>query len=186
MTLAELSLLMQLVVSGGGELNTGQIDQGFLWERYPNGTCMRIDVSKFAQIPKVSAWINAYDNVDMVRLYFVKQGWITYRLDPNDPLCRAVNGTDTSKLYAVAVPPPVVTPPPTSITTPAGTLTDAGGGIWTFGAQTSTGGNVLMLNGTATTGFGKTLSLVNGKIYTQTVDGKSFVWTGTNWLSGTP
>lgn len=82
----------------------------------------------------------------------------------------------------VVVPPVVVIPPSTVVTAPAGTLTDATGGIWTFGAATSAGGNVIVLNGTATTGFGKTLQLTNGKVYTFTADGKWFVWNN-GWTS---
>lgn len=193
MTLSELSVIMTLVTSGGGQLNTGQADIGFLWARYPDGTCMRVDISKIeTKIPKAEVWINTYDVIEMNRQWFAdkKNGWITYRLDPSDPLCRATTGYSTHGLYDVPVPvPPVVTPlpvvPPPTVTTvpaPAGTLTDATGGIWTFGAATSAGGNSLMLNGAATGGFGQTLQLTNGKVYTFTADGKWFVWNG-SWTS---
>jgi hypothetical protein len=174
MTLAEIGIIVQLIVSGGGELNTGDIDNGFLWRRYPNGVCERIDISQYLKTPKVSAWINAYDMLNMTEQYYLKQGWVVTNAGANDKLCKAVNGTDTQGLYApVAIQ--------TTIT--SGTLTDSAGGVWSLGTAVSTGGNSLMLNGVATGGFGKQLTLSAGKVYTLTLQNTWYVWTGTNWVS---
>lgn len=178
------SLILFAMFGGPPQVGPGQTDVGFMWFRLPNGTCGRLDTSKLNQLPKLETWIDGYDYAEMSRQYFVKQGWIVYNTDPASPMCNTAKNASTQGLYGVPVPP-VVTPPPvvptptvTTVSAPAGTLTDAAGGIWTFGAATSAGGNVLVLNGTPTSGFGKTLQLTNGNVYTFTADGKWFVWNG--------
>lgn len=190
---ATLSLLVSLAYNGA-QTNTGEIDAGYMLVRWPNGVCQRWDVRDYQhKIPKAEAWFDAGVQFGLTQQYFQSQGWIADIGAANPALCSNYAGFSTHGFHPaiVAAPvPPVVTPPPvvpppsvTTVSAPAGTLTDAAGGIWTFGAATSSGGNVIVLNGTATTGFGKQLTLSGGKVYTLTLQNTWFVWTGTNWLS---
>lgn len=179
------SLIMLALFGGNPQVNTGQADIGFLWARYPNGTCMRIDTSKFASIPKIESWQDGYDMAEMTRQLFVKNGWIVYNTNPDSPMCKAVKNASTQGLYGVAVvvPPPVV-PVPNPVITVGGTVTSlvSAEGVWTFGTATSAGGNALLLNGVTTGGFGKSLQLTNGKVYTFTAESRWYVWNG-GWQS---
>jgi hypothetical protein len=171
---------MALVLAGGAQTNTGQADAGFLWTRYPNGTCMRIDTSKFDKIPKITAWMDGYDQAELTRQYFVLQGWIVYNTDPNNPLCRAVTGTSTQGMYGLN--PPL--PPVTSITAPTGTLIDTAGNVWSFGALKDGANSFILLNGQIAggSGAGIKLQLSNGKIYTVNSAGNWYVWDGITWI----
>lgn len=183
MTTIVLALLLHIATMGL-EINPVSLDKDILWMRW-GGYCWWVDLSKRKDGPKLPNWQSAYDFISMTYNYHVIKGNIKPGIGGNPALCAAPLGVDTSlmvALPAVVVPPLVVT----TITAPTGTLTDATGGVWTFGTATSSGGSSLLLNGVATSGFGKTLQLSAGKVFTSTADGKSFVWTGTNWVAGTP
>lgn len=184
MTAIVLGFLLH-IASLGFEVNPTQLDKDILWMRW-GGYCWWVDLSKRKDGPKLPNWQSAYDFISMTYNYHVVKGNVKPSEGANPALCVAALGVDTSLMVAAPVTPPVVIPAPvvTSITAPTGTLTDAAGGVWTFGAATSNGGNALVLNGAATGGFGKTLQLINGKVYTFTVDGKWFVWAG-SWQSTT-
>jgi len=82
-------------------------------------------------------------------------------------------------------PTPIPTPTPTTATTaiaPSGSLVTPQG-TWTFGTATAAGGNALLLNGINTGGgFGTKLVFTTaGVLYTFTLDGRWFSWTGTGW-----
>lgn len=174
------SLLMLALFGGNPQVNTGQADVGFIWARYPNGTCMRIDTSKFASIPKLESWQDGYDMAEMTRQLFVKNGWIVYNTNPDSPMCKAVKNASTQGLYGVAV----VVPVPNPVITVGGTVTSlvSTEGVWTFGTATSAGGNALLLNGVATGGFGVKLTLTAGKVYTLNSMGQWYQWAN-GWIS---
>jgi len=84
-------------------------------------------------------------------------------------------------------PPPPPSPPPTTNTeavAPSGSLVTSQG-KWTFGTATAAGGDALLLNGLNTGGgFGTKLVFTTaGVLYTFTLDGKWFSWTGTGWTA---
>lgn len=179
MTAIVLAFMLRIALLGF-EVNPVQLNNDIFWMRW-GGTCWWVDLSQRKDGPKLPVWQNAYDFIALTYDYHVIKGNVKPGDGGNPALCAAPAGVDTSLMLApvppVVTPPPVVPPPTvTTVSAPAGTLTDATGGIWTFGTATSAGGNVILLNGTATTGFGKTLQLTNGKVYTFTADGKWFVW----------
>jgi len=96
--------------------------------------------------------------------------------------------TGVGVIGPVSLAPPPPPPPPPSPTTnteavaPSGSLTTPQG-TWTFGTATAAGGNALLLNGLNTGGgFGtKLVFTTSGVLYTFTLDGKWFSWTGTGW-----
>lgn len=174
MTAAILGLMLQLALYGF-EVNLGEMGKGVVWMRY-GSTCWFVDVSRYAEGPKLPAWDSAYDAIYMTQMYHIAKG----NVKPPDPtrkaFCEAKVGVDTSLMIAPVVPPII-----TLITAPTGTLVN-GADTWTFGSATSTGGNAILLNGVATGGFGKSLQLTNGKVYTFTAESKWYVWNG-NWAA---
>jgi len=98
----------------------------------------------------------------------------------------------TPSVIGATAPPPVVTPPPpppsptvaVEAIAPSGSLVTPQG-TWTFGTATAAGGNALLLNGVNTGGgFGTKLVFTTaGVLYTFTLDGRWFSWSGTSWAS---
>lgn len=79
--------------------------------------------------------------------------------------------------FQVVVPPsdPTITAPNGTIVTPDGT--------WTFGTATAAGGFALVRDGLhAGGGYGTTLTFKGGVIYTGTLLGAVYKWTGTGWV----
>jgi hypothetical protein len=183
-----VAFALSALMWGGAQIDRGQADLDIYWARYPNGRCERWDLTNArTKIPKNSSWQDASEDFLMIQALGIEKGWITERSATN-AVCKAVaHSGHPDSLFAdpvpPVVPPPVVSPPVTSIVAPVGSMIDATGGIWTFGPATSTGGNALVLNGNPTSGFGKTLTLSGGKVYTQTLQSTWYLWTGTSWQS---
>lgn len=173
---AALSIILQIALYGV-EVNLGEMGQGHLWVR-TGDSCWYIDVSRYAEGPKLAAWTSAYDAMHLTQQYHVAKGNVTPPDATRIAFCAAKTGVDTSLMIAPPVPAPV-----TSITAPTGKLVSAEG-TWTFSPQLAAGGNVILLNGSpAGGGSAKTLKLVNGKVYALNIAGSWYVWN--NGWSGT-
>lgn len=181
MTAIVLAFLLRIALLGF-EVNPVQLNNDIFWIRW-GGTCWWVDLSQRKDGPKLPVWQDAYDFISMTYNYHVIKGNVKPGTGGNPALCAAPAGVDTSLMIAppVVIPPVVVPPVVTSITAPTGTLVN-GTDTWAFGAAIAVGGSALMLNGTATGGYGTLLRLSGGKIYTFTADGKWFVWNGA-WTS---
>jgi hypothetical protein len=170
MTSFVLSLMLQLALAGI-EVNPGQLDKDIFWIRYGT-SCWWVDTSRRMEGPKLQTWMTAYDFLYMTQQYHVVKG----NIDPNrqnKKLCEAPAGSSTALLYETV----------NSITL-GGTLVTPQG-TWTLGMATSVGGNALLLNGNPTGGFGNSISLIGGKVYTLTAQNTWYQWVG-SWVSVSP
>jgi len=165
------AILVTMLGVCGVEVNLGQLQQDIVWVRWAD-QCFWIDLTKRKDGPKLPQWMSLYDTIYFTYNYHVVKGnWSPFNA-ADTAFCTAKLNTDTSALpnsKTVFVAPLAITP--------GGTLVN-GTDTWTFGSQTSTGGNALLLNGNLTGGYGTKLQLSNGKIYTLTLQNTWYFWNG--------
>lgn len=131
--------------------------------------CRRVDISRYKEGPRFG-WTSVASFIDMTYQYHFLKGNIT----SGSPAiaARCVEGLDAAA--------PTLSPDNTTIAM-GGTIVTKDG-KWTFGSATANGGNAILLNGSqAAGGFGATLLLLGGEIYTFTADSKWYHWLGMGW-----
>lgn len=131
--------------------------------------CRRINLALRKDGPKFG-WVTSAVFIDQTYAYHSLKGNITG--DTPEIIARCIEGLDA----------PASTLSPDNTTIVVGGTIVTKDGKWTFGTATANGGNAILLNGSqAAGGFGATLLLLGGEIYTFTADSKWYHWLGMGW-----
>lgn len=131
--------------------------------------CRRVDISRYKEGPRFG-WTSVATFIDLTYAYHLIKGNITG--DTPEIKARCAEGWN--------VPPPALSLDGTSIVLGGSMITAEG--TWSFGTATASGGNAILLNGAqASGGFGTTLQLIGGEIYTFTADQRWYHWMRPGW-----